>query len=80
MAWATMAAEFPSPPAPGTIPDSPHVVTASPAVGGPPQEDWDATSDAVISRWRPVDNCSGSADLSGKVAVPFPDTGRWKQT
>lgn len=72
-------AEFPFPEDPGTLPDSPHVVTASPTVGGPPQEDWDATSRTVISRWAPL-ACAGTSDLSGEVTTPFPDTGRWKQT
>jgi hypothetical protein len=62
------------------VPDSPHVVTASPSVGGPPQEDWDATSNAVISGWKPVDGGSGPADRSGTVTAPFPDSGRWLQT
>jgi hypothetical protein len=62
------------------VPDSPHVVTASPSVGGPPQEDWDATSDAIISGWKPVDDNSGTADFTGKAVAPFPDSGRWLQT
>lgn len=72
--------EFPFPETPGTLPDSPHVVTASPTVGGPPQADWDATSHVAVSGWKPVDDCAGAADLTGKVTTPFPDSGRWKQT
>ena len=62
------------------VPDSPFVVTASPSVGGPPQQDWDATSDAIISGWKPVDGNSGTADRSGTAVRPFPDSGRWLQT
>lgn len=62
------------------VPDSPHVVTASPSVGGPPSQDWDATSDAVVSGWKPVDDNSGIADRSGIAVEPFPDSGRWLQT
>jgi hypothetical protein len=64
-----------------TVPDPPHVVTASPTVGGPPQQDWDATSDATMSGWKAVDDGSGTADRSGNVTAAFPDgPGRWLQT
>lgn len=62
------------------VPDSPHVVTASPSTGGPPQEDWDATSDAIMSGWKPVDDGSGIADRTGRAVQSFPDSGRWLQT
>lgn len=63
------------------VPDPPHVVTASPSVGGPPQEDWDATSHVTLSGWATVDQNSGTADFTGKVTEPFPEgPGRWKQT
>lgn len=62
------------------VPDSPHVITASPSVGGPPQEDWDATDHSPVSGWLTVDQGSGIADFRGNVAAPFPDSGRWIQT
>lgn len=65
----------------GPVKDSPHVITASPMGDSAPQEDWDATNKATISRWASIDSGSGVADFSGKVTVGFENgPGRWKQT
>lgn len=65
----------------GPVPESPHVVTASPAVGGPPQQDWDSTSEATMEGWKSLANGSGPADLTGQVTGGFEDgPGRWQQT
>lgn len=61
------------------MPDAPSPVTSPPPVPGQP---WDATSDATVSRWQPVDSGSGPASLvTGEAAGDFEDgPGPWRQT
>ncbi len=65
----------------GPVPESPHVITASPVQGNVPQHDWDATSDATMNGWKSLEANAGTVDFSGTVTEGFPDgPGRWKQT
>ncbi len=61
------------------MPDAPSPISSAPNVPGQP---WDATSDATVGKWKPVDAESGPAGPDGSVNGEFPNDGasEWKQT
>lgn len=59
--------------------EAPSPITSPPPVPGQP---WDATSDATVAGWVPVDQNSGPAGPDGMAHGEFPTDGapEWKQT